>query len=177
MPVTPSIGLVTSAPDRRVLHDNRWLSGHRHLRGCELYHKKVHSLGEMTYTFFACAARSTHVEVRPTCRRWCHSMHCVPLLSSVVRALCANRAVLRSKVVGRAGRRRGYQMRSYDGRAQPRAVWAMPRPVERAQASDGADDQEKARSAFRSRPCLTQLPLQQAGTVSGRLPTLIPVYI
>ena len=31
--VTPSIGLVTSAPDRRVLHDNRWLSGHRRLRG------------------------------------------------------------------------------------------------------------------------------------------------
>ena len=26
MPVTPSIGLVTSAPDRRVLYDNRWLS-------------------------------------------------------------------------------------------------------------------------------------------------------
>ena len=33
MPVTPSIGLVTSAPDGRVLHDNRWLSGHRRLRG------------------------------------------------------------------------------------------------------------------------------------------------
>ena len=33
MQVTPSIGLVTSAPDRRVLHDNRWLSGRRCLRG------------------------------------------------------------------------------------------------------------------------------------------------
>lgn len=33
IPVTPSIGLVTSAPDRRVLHDNRWLSGHCRLRG------------------------------------------------------------------------------------------------------------------------------------------------
>ena len=115
---------------------------------------KRYTVWEMTYTFFACAARSTHVGVRPTCRRWCHSMHCVPLLSSVVRALCANRAVLRSKVVGRAGRRRGYQMRSYDGRAQPRAVWATPRPVERAQASDGADDREERQAFFRSRPCL-----------------------
>ena len=123
---------------------------------------KRYTVWEMTYTFFACAARSTHVGVRPTCRRWCHSMHCVPLLSSVVRALCANRAVLRSKVVGRAGRRRGYQMRSYDGRAQPRAVWATPRPVERAQASDGADDREERQAFFRSRPCLYELPLQRA---------------
>ena len=82
--------------------------------------------------------------------------------SSVVRALCANRAVLRSKVVGRAGRGRDYQWRSCDGRAQPRVVWAMPRSVERAQASDGADDRQKRETPFRFRPLLGQVGLQRA---------------
>ena len=43
-------------------------------------------------------------------------------------------------MVGRASRRRGYETCGHDGRAQPRAVRAMPRPVERARASDGAHD-------------------------------------
>ena len=49
-------------------------------------------------------------------------------------------------MIGRAGRGRGYQWRSYDGRAQPRAVWAMPWPVERPPASDGADERAEARA-------------------------------
>ena len=65
-------------------------------------------------------------------------------------------------MLGRAGRRHGYQRRSCDGRAQPRAVWATPRSAERAPASDGADDREKREKIFRFRPCLIQLPLQQA---------------
>ena len=157
MPVTPSIGLVTSAPDRRVLHDNRWLSGHRRLRGAQ------------GHDFFA--RPQLERKRRPIIfSRWPHSLVCgecgqrfslyaMPAdqaaeQQNLIGARCANGAVLRRKVTGRAGRRRGYQMRSYDGRAQPRAVWAMPRPVERAQASDDADDRERARSAFRSRPCL-----------------------
>ena len=47
-------------------------------------------------------------------------------------------------MIGRAGGRRGYQRRSYDGRAQPRAVWAMPRTVERAPSSDGAYEVREA---------------------------------
>ena len=49
-------------------------------------------------------------------------------------------------MLGRAGRRHGYQRRNCDGRAQPRAVWATPRSAERAPASDGADDREKRQS-------------------------------
>ena len=72
--------------------------------------------------------------------------HGCTVTSAVHRALCANRAMFRSKVLGRAGRRHGYQRRSCDGRAQPRAVWATPRSAERAPASDGADDREKRQS-------------------------------
>ena len=47
---------------------------------------------------------------------------------------------------GRAGSRRGHGRRRKDAGAQTRAAWAMPRPVERASASDGCDDREKRQS-------------------------------
>ena len=55
------------------------------------------------------------------------------------------------KVIGRAGGRRGHGRCRHDGRAQPSAARAMPRPVERAQASDGADG---VGGGFRMRPFL-----------------------
>ena len=148
MPVTPSIGLVTSAPDRRILYDNRWLSGHRRLRGAQ-----GHDLPASTPHAVTRAIRYAHTRVLAL-RRAPHiptsgapkaalllNVLC-GLCTRAVRAgvycaRCANRAMLRSKVIGRAGGRRGYQRRSHDGRAQPRAVWAMPRPVERAPARIG----------------------------------------
>ena len=60
-------------------------------------------------------------------------------------AFAHNTYMLVSKVIGRAGRRRGYGRRGHEGRTQPRAVWAMPRPVERAPASDGAVIAREAR--------------------------------
>ena len=80
--------------------------------------------------------------------------HGCTVASTVQRASSHSTRMLSSKVTGRAGRRRGYERRGHDGRAQSCAAWAMPRPVERAPASDGADDREKRQSAFRSRPCL-----------------------
>ena len=60
MPVTPSIGLVTSAPDRRVLYDNRWLSGHRRLRGAVgLILRALHSSNGRDDLSFFCAG-GTH---------------------------------------------------------------------------------------------------------------------
>ena len=60
-------------------------------------------------------------------------------------ALAHNAYMLSSKVIGRAGRRRGSGRRGHDGRAQLRAVWAMPRPLERPPASDGAVVAREAR--------------------------------
>ena len=80
--------------------------------------------------------------------------HGCTVASTVQRASSHSTRMLSSKVTGRAGRRRGYERRGHDGRAQSCAAWAMPRPVERAPASDGADDREERTSAFRSRPCL-----------------------
>ena len=81
--------------------------------------------------------------------------HGCTVASTVQRASSHSTRMLRSKVTGRAGRRRGYERRGHDGRAQSCAAWAMPRPVERAPASDGADDREKRQSAFRFRFCNT----------------------
>ena len=58
---------------------------------------------------------------------------------SVLRARACAERHQRFKVVGRAGGQLGHGRCRHDGRAQPRAAWAMPRPVERAPASDGAD--------------------------------------
>ena len=55
--------------------------------------------------------------------------------------------MLSSKVIGRAGRRRGAGRRGHDGQAQPRAVWATAVPTGRAPSSDGALG--RARSGIR----------------------------
>ena len=49
------------------------------------------------------------------------------------------------KVAERAGGRQAYRVRSRDGRAQPRAAWAMAQAEGRGRASDGADITRRAR--------------------------------
>ena len=53
-----------------------------------------------------------------------------------------------SKVVGRARGRSDHGRCRHDAAAQPSAAWAMPRPLERAPASDGADGVGEAAFVF-----------------------------
>ena len=108
-------------------HEHMHTHAHTHTDACMYAHTPTSAPKAALLLSVACA------------RAVCAGVYC---------ALCANRAMFRSKVLGRAGRRHGYQRRNCDGRAQPRAVWATPRSAERALASDGADDREKRQSDF-----------------------------
>ena len=76
----------------------------------------------------------------------------IPRLQTMRRSRSRTARKQMIKVVGRAGGRCGHGRCWHDGRAQPCAAWAMPRPVERAPASDGADG---STLFFRLRPRLS----------------------
>ena len=143
MPVMLSIGHVSDAPDTRALHDSRWLSVTvvyevmtRNAAGTPAL------LWCMDLLLFRMQDIVLHAAMMQT---YSAELNWGPGSSPSLTRSLRIPYMLSSKVIGRAGRRRGYGRRGHDGRAQPRAVWAMPRPVERPPASDGAVVAREAR--------------------------------